>query len=73
MVWLCLCLQAFKQLDKDGSGTICIDELAEACRWVEVEGLDCPAVAVLGPSAVTAFPSGSLWGPCLCYSNQEPS
>jgi Ca2+-binding EF-hand superfamily protein len=26
-------LQAFKQLDKDGSGTICIEELTEACRW----------------------------------------
>lgn len=25
-------LQAFKQLDKDGSGTISMDELTEACR-----------------------------------------
>jgi hypothetical protein len=29
---VCLPFQAFKQLDKDGSGTISIDELTEACR-----------------------------------------
>jgi hypothetical protein len=30
--------KAFKQLDKDGSGTISIDELAEACKCVARDG-----------------------------------
>jgi hypothetical protein len=32
LLLLLLLLQAFKQLDKDGSGTISIEELAEALR-----------------------------------------
>lgn len=33
LLLFCVCvLQAFKQLDKDGSGTISMEELAEACK-----------------------------------------
>lgn len=67
----CACgLQAFKQLDKDGSGTICIDELAEACRWVGMLGLGpCLAGAVLGPTrAMQLQVPANSW---LCIGTHE--
>jgi hypothetical protein len=63
-------LQAFKQLDKDGSGTISLDELAEALRRFGIYDDAKELLASADENDVRPSVARGLWaveaGPELC-------